>query len=396
MKAARPLLLSDDAGVIERVPTRREGDVMRYSATTWIGALILLLGAAGTGCGDTEGGAGGGGTAGTGGSGGTRGGEVEKIALPKCAVNGYSDLQDLWSRVENILRYMHHTQALDPSISQRKAELPDLADLPPIEDLDDNTKAKPRVLWSTFEWTREQTGSHPERFIQIHVYQGLDEDIYGREGEPDSRNFSIKDGIYQGDVAILNWLIDPELDPDFDPDVDPDLDPDVVKAGAGTFSVNGQGPVTIPPNPTYYSARATIIRFPECLVPDEPTQALALCSDPEVPDTSNDNPWFEVPKCRFELTSFGLHLNLSAPLAEPTAVLISFTATVADTTLESGSITLGTDGTAEFSATHNGQPVTFSVDFERGELILRYTGEPEQVCVYDTVSGEIGDCTPSS
>ena len=353
---------------------------MRYSATTWIGALILLLGAVGTGCGETDGSAGGGGTAGTGGSGGTGGAEVEKIALPKCAVNGYSDLQDLWSRVENILRYMHHTQALDPSISQRKAELPDLADLPPIEDLDDNTKAKPRVLWSTFQWTREQSGSRPERFIQIHVYQGLDEDIYGREGEPDSRNFSIKDGIYQGDVAILDWRIDP--------------DPPIV--GAGTFSVIGQGPVTIPPQPTYYSARTTMIRFPECLVPGVPTQALALCSDPEVPDTSNDNPWFEDLECRFELTSFGLHLNLTAPLAEPTAVLISFTATVAETTLESGSITVGTEGTAEFSATHDGQPVSFSVDFETGELILRYTGEPEQVCVYDTVSGEIDDCMPSS
>ena len=364
---------------------------MRYSATSWIGALILLLGAAGMGCGDTEGiagGAGGGGTAGIGGSGGTRGGEVEKIALPRCAVNGYSELQDLWSGVENILRYMHHRQALDPRISQKKAELPDLADLPPIEDLDDAKKAKPRVHWSTFEWTSEEIGSQPGRFIQIHVYQGLDEDIYGREGEPDSRNFSIKDGIYQGDVAILNWFIDP--------DPVPDVDPVVVLAGAGTFSVNGQGPVTIPPKPTYYSARATIIRFPECTVPGAPTQALALCKDPKVPDTSNDNPWFEVPKCRFELTSFGLHLNLSTPLAEPTAVLISFIATVGDKTLESGSITVGTEGTAEFSATYRGKPVTFSVDFETGELILRHTGEPEQVCVYDTVSGEIDDCTPSS
>ena len=391
MNAARPLLLNGDAGVIERVPTRQEGDVMRYSATSWIGALILLLGAAGMGCGDTEGiagGAGGGGTAGIGGSGGTRGGEVETIALPKCAVNGYSELQDLWSGVENILRYMHHRQALDPRISQKKAELPDLADLPPIEDLDDAKKAKPRVHWSTFEWTSEEIGGQPGRFIQIHVYQGLDEDIYGREGEPDSRNFSIKDGIYQGDVAILNWFIDP--------DPVPDVDPVVVLAGAGTFSVNGQGPVTIPPKPTYYSARATIIRFPECTVPGAPTQALALCKDPKVPDTSNDNPWFEVPKCRFELTSFGLHLNLSTPLAEPTAVLISFIATVGDKTLESGSITVGTEGTAEFSATYRGKPVTFSVDFETGELILRHTGEPEQVCVYDTVSGEIDDCTPSS
>ena len=121
-----------------------------------------------------------------------------------------------------------------------------------------------------------------------------------------------------------------------------------------------------------------------------------LCSDPKVPDTSNDNPYFDEEKCRFELTSFGLHLNLSSPLAEPTTVVIGFEAGDDDGVLENGSVISGGDGTTEFTASYMGQPVSFTVNFETGELTLRFTGEPEQACVYDTVSGDISDCGPTT
>ncbi|TFH32377.1 MAG: hypothetical protein E4H00_01550 [Myxococcales bacterium] len=355
---------------------------MKSIATRWVTALALVLALAlgGIGCGDDGVGEGPGGNAGDGGSagsggGGTGGSAAQKIELPECALNGYEDLQALWSSTENILRYMHHTQPLDPSIAQRRADFPALTDLPPIEELGDPTIKKPRVLWATFTWTPETTADRPERTIRAHVYQGLDEGIYGVD---DVRSFSIEQGLYQGRVAVLDWHIDERA------------------VGAGTFSVVGLGPVTVPPARTYYAARATIIAFPECVVPDTPKGASMLCSDPIVPDTSNDNPWFEDGGCRFELTSFSLHLNLSSALAEPTSVLIGFEVEVGGIALENGSITVGTDGTTNITATYGGEPVSVAVNFSTGELTLKFTGEPVQACSYDTVSGKITDCAPTT
>lgn len=340
---------------------------------------VLALGV--MGCGETAGTDGGGGSAGTGGG-------VENIALTKCALDGYGDLEALWSTTKSILHYIHHVQPLDPKIKQQRAALPDLEALPPIEELNDGTP-KPRVLWSTFSWNLDPDNITPEREIKVHVYQGLDEGIYGREDDPATsideslpRSFSVDDGLYQGRIAVLDWHID---------DVN-----QVPPVGAGTFSVVGLGPVTIPPSRTYYAAQATIIRFPECIVPDSPPDVSVLCSDPKVPDTSNDNPYFDEGKCRFELTSFGLHLNLSSPLAEPTTVVIGFKAGDDDGVFENGSVISGGDGTTEFTASYKGQPVSFTVNFETGELTLRLTGEPEQACVYDTVSGDISDCGPTT
>ena len=350
---------------------------------------VLALGV--MGCGETAGTGGSGGTAGSAGSGGTGGG-VENIALTKCALVGYGDLQALWSTTKSIIHYIHHVQPLDPKIKQQLAALPDLDALPPIEELNDGTR-KPRVLWSTFSLNLEPNQTQPERVLKVHVYQGLDEGIYGKEDDPATpidesfpRGFSVDDGLYQGRIAVLDWRID---------DVKDDEN-EVPPVGAGTFSVVGLGPVTIPPSRTYYSARVTIIRFPECIVPDSPPDVSVLCSDPKVPDTSNDNPYFDEEKCRFELTSFGLHLNLSSPLAEPTAVVIGFEAEDDDAVLENGSVISGGDGTTEFTASYKGQPVSFTVNFETGELTLSFAGEPEQACVYDTVSGDISDCGPTT
>ena len=125
----------------------------------------------------------------------------------------------------------------------------------------------------------------PEREIKVHVYQGLDEGIYGKEDDPATpidesfpRGYSVDDGLYQGRIAVLDWRID---------DVN-----QVPPVGAGTFSVDGRPPVTNPRSRTYYAAQAAIIRFPECIVPDSPPDVSVLCSDPKVPDTSNDNPYF--------------------------------------------------------------------------------------------------------
>ena len=74
----------------------------------------------------------------------------------------------------------------------------------------------------------------PDRAFVWHVYQGLDEGIYGVEDDPNTlineylpRSFSVDDGLYQGRVAILDWHIDDRA------------------VGAGTFSVAGLGPVSI-------------------------------------------------------------------------------------------------------------------------------------------------------
>ena len=240
------------------------------------------------GCGETEGTDGGGGSAGT-------GGEVQNIALTKCALGGYGDLEALWSTTKNIIHYIHHVQPLDSKIKQQLAALPDLDALPPIEELNDGTP-KPRVLWSTFSLNLEENQTQPEREIKVYVYQGLDEGIYGREDDPTTtidesfpRGFSVDDGLYQGRIAVLDWRID---------DVK-DEENEVPPVGAGTFSVVGLGPVTNPPSRTYYAARVGIIRFPECIVPDSPPDVSVLWSDPKVPDTSNDNPYFDEEKCRF-------------------------------------------------------------------------------------------------
>ncbi|MGB5193649.1 MAG: hypothetical protein WBN70_11760 [Polyangiales bacterium] len=352
--------------------------------------LGLAIGLGSLGCGGTEGDGGGGGTGGTGGS------EALKIALPECALNGHDDLRTVWNITKHILHYMHHVEPLDPAVVQQRAVLPDLADLPPIEELTDppdedpsDDVPLPRVLWSTFRWTPEQDDGEPqvepERTFVWHVYQGLDEGIYGVEDDPNTlineylpRSFSVDDGLYQGRVAILDWHIDDRA------------------VGAGTFSVAGLGPVSIPPRPTYYAARVGIIAFPECIVPDKPKDAAVLCSDPEVPDPSNDNPWFEEGTCRFELTSFGVNINLTSPLAEPTSAVIGFEAKVGDATLENGSIIVGTEGNTDFSASYAGQPVSFTINFDTEELTLRFPGEPEQSCLYDTASGDITDCGPTT
>lgn len=343
------------------------------------------------GCGETEGTDGGGGSAGT-------GGEVQNIGLTKCALNGYGELEALWSTTRNIIHYIHDVQPLDSKIKQQLAALPDLDALPPIEELNDGTP-KPRVLWSTFSLNLEPNQTQPEREIKVYVYQGLDEGIYGKEDDPATpidesfpRGFSVDDGLYQGRIAVLDWRIDDVKDEENDENDENEVPP----VGAGTFSVVGLGPVTNPPSRTYYAARVGIIRFPECIVPDSPPDVSVLCSDPKVPDTSNDNPYFDEEKCRFELTSFGLHLNLSSPLAEPTTVVIGFEAGDDDGVLENGSVISGGDGTTEFTASYMGQPVSFTVNFETGELTLRFTGEPEQACVYDTVSGDISDCGPTT
>ena len=159
------------------------------------------------GCGETEGTDGGGGSAGT-------GGEVQNIGLTKCALNGYGELEALWSTTRNIIHYIHDVQPLDSKIKQQLAALPDLDALPPIEELNDGTP-KPRVLWSTFSLNLEPNQTQPEREIKVHVYQGLDEGIYGKEDDPATlidesfpRGFSVDDGLYQGRIAVLDWRID--------------------------------------------------------------------------------------------------------------------------------------------------------------------------------------------
>ena len=87
---------------------------MRY---LFVFICVLALGV--MGCGETAGTDGGGGSAGTGGG-------VENIALTKCALDGYGDLEALWSTTKNIIHYIHHVQPLDSKIKQQRAALPDL------------------------------------------------------------------------------------------------------------------------------------------------------------------------------------------------------------------------------------------------------------------------------
>lgn len=360
-------------------------------------ALVIASAMVGAGCGggggDATGGTAGiGGTAGSGGS-----GESVKVALPECSLNGNMVLNwQLWGfpawwgraglGVHGILRYMDGRVALHPEITQRKASLPDLADLPPREMLDDPTVPK-RVLWSTFEWKMIVLGSETdeleddtERVFLLRVYQGLDEDLYGIEDVPDSRVFSLERGFYEGTVALVDWRI-------MEGPVEEESKPVI---GAGTLTVIGLNA----PGAATNTVRVSIIRFPECIPPERPPDVSFVCSEPD--PTTGDNPWFDDGLgCHVELTSVGFHVDLIRGL-EPFAVIIGFKAQLGDVTIENGSFIPGPDGTASLTGTYEGQAASFELDSANDEVIIRFTGDPDQYCDYDTDLGELTDCGPTA
>lgn len=335
-------------------------------------AIIAAFSIASLGCGgDDEAAGGSGGSAGTGGVAGTGGSAgsggmsgAVSIELPECAVEGYQViLSGLWGGLDaglhNVLRHMDHEAALASGIGQVRAQLPDLEDLPPIEDLEDPAKPRPRVLWSTFRWLSAPNSAN----IKARIFQRLDEGLYL---EP--RAFLLDNGFYQGTVAVVNWTVG-EKPP----------------IGAGTFSIAGLDADSV---------RVTIIRFPECEPPEgAAADAAFVCS--EADPTEDDNPWYEDGLgCRFELTSLSFNLNLAQP-TEPYGTVIGFTAQLGELTLDNGSLIVAQDGTTSLTARFGGELVTIEVDLAAEQLILEFPGEPEQGCTYDSAIGEILDCSPT-
>lgn len=353
-----------------------------------IASVMVAVGCGGAGDDGTAGTAGNRGTAGSGGS-----SESVKVALPECTLNASMALNvQLWGfpgwrgdggqGLHHVLRYMDGRVPLTAEIEQRKARLPDLADLPPRKTLDE-PGPKPRVLWSTFEWRFPWGDDGQERVFLLRVYQGLDEDLYGREGEPDSRVFSLERGFYQNTVALVDWKI-------LQGDDGEESDPDKLVIGAGTLTVVG---LDVPGAATN-SVRVGIIRFPECIPPDTPVDVPFVCNEPD--PTKGDNPWFHADVgCSFELTSVGFHVDLIRGL-EPFAVIIGFRAQLQNVAIENGSFIPGPDGKASFTGTYEGQPASFELAPNHKEVIVRFTGDADQYCTYDTEHGELSDCGPTA
>lgn len=337
---------------------------------------LMLVGCGGAEGDGTRGTAGSGGTGGTAGSGGTRGTVTAKIDVPECGLRGYHALYvGLWGELQNILVYLD--RRVDPpeasGVNTTSKRIPGRATLPPIEDLADPQKKKPRVAWKAFSWGENRAD----------FYQGLDESIYGVEDDPFTQineyiapSFYLDLGFYNTTVAVVDWRI-------------------VALGnyiGKGTFSINGLDNDVV---------RVTIVRFPEC-APEPANPQPALCADPPPGDlwydldengkyVFPDIPWFdEGDGCRLEITSFSLHYNLSPPPGEPpeprkpTNVLIGFNADIPGHRLENGMIIIGADDVVSFTGTYDGQPASFDYDPDTGEVIITFTGEPETRCTLDS------------
>jgi len=139
---------------------------------------------------------------------------------------------------------------------------------------------------------------------------------------------NLDDGIQNMEVVLVPWEM--TLD-----------GPTTV--GEGRFSISGLGPDTV---------RATIVDF---------------------------NPWYTgLGYCRFEITLFDVHLDLTDPSLVPTSAVIGFTAEGLGFMLDNGAIIYGGGDTASFSGEFNGQPVSFEVDFgtDTGDLTGTFAGIP--------------------
>jgi hypothetical protein len=351
----------------------------RHVVTVLSILALMLVGCGGAEGDGTRGTAGSGGTRGTAGSGGTGDTVTAKIDLPECALRGYYILYgQLWGELQYILVYLD--RRIDPpdagasGVNTTSKPIPHRATLPPIEDLADPQKKKPRVAWKSFSWE-----ANPDDPVQgwenrADFYQGLDESIYGVEDDPltitineyIAPSFYLDLGFYNTTVAVVDWRI-------------------VALGnyiGKGTFSINGLDNDVV---------RVTIVRFPEC-APEPANSQPALCADPPPGDLwydldeFPDIPWFdEGDGCRFDLTSFGLHVDVrTIGTAEPFAVVIGFKATIPGHVLENGSITVSPEGVSSFTGTYDGQPASFDYDPDTGEVIITFTGEPETRCTLDS------------
>lgn len=306
-----------------------------------------------------------------------------EIALPECALKGYSDLWiNLRVGLQAILGYADATVDPPSPFDTEAWPPPPQSILPPIADLSDPTKAKPRIAWKTYCWG-------PWR---ADFYQKLDESFYGEDP-----SFYLDSGFYNSTVAVVDWRgIEREGDEGLSCIFDDEEDLGTFFA-KGTFSVSGLDNDAV---------RVTIIRFPECapLSNERPLRLLdpVLCADPECPgdpwcdvEAFPDNPWWDDGTgCRFDLTSFSFHVDISRTTPqEPYAIVVGFEAQIPGHELENGSVVVGTDGVTTFTGTYDGQPASFDYDQTTETVTITFTGDPETVCSVDTTDTlELIDC----
>jgi hypothetical protein len=295
-------------------------------------SLLLIVGAAvvlGTGCGTDEGATVTGGSSGTGGTAGTGGSSGDiAVVVPQCVSSAYQVVfRGLVEPLDPLLRY------IDIPVDQR-----DASQKPPIPSLSELTDVE--GVYRRFTWNVDDVPDVEDSnatFVTLNFIEGC------AERDPDDPGtcisfWNLDNGIFNGQVTLVPWEMTVGAS---------------TSVGAGKLSVVGLDNNVV---------RITIVDF---------------------------NPWYEGSGdyCRFELSSFNLHLDLATPGSEPFAVVIGFSAEGSGYSIENGSIIFGEGDTASFTGGYklgSADPIPF-------DFALDYSSDP--AAINGTFGGIPANCT---